>query len=844
MALLYERARRLCAPLMLCIATIAAATPAAAQTAVDVTGSVTADDGTPLAGASVTLSGRAGATTARTDDRGHFSLRTVAGTYSVRAEAPGYAPLSQQTVTIAGAGVSLALVLSPATTNSLTVIGHVSASAGATISTASAPSVTLSAQNAAASGVTAVSSMVWNQLGTTPVIPLGGGSNATASFALRGPDPTETLVDIDGHYVNNGNTGDFDLSLLDPAALQDVQLVYGIAPSSLVGPNTIGGAINIQTLQPTLSPHALLRVFGGSYGSYGETAQATGSDGRFGYAMSFHGASSLGSVNQSVVAPPPPVQPPARQESAQGVGSNSFGNSMLSKVRYQLGGDQGYGYLQLSVRDQAVVKDDSALLTTFTPPGFEGGGEEDDAGGVRPFDLPLLGGYQSFAGTTLGAHQTNYGFDAQLPLGNERLDGAPATTLQLSHLTSLNSQSVSGPGQGAQPYLYNQRDLLGDDWLEIDHRFPSGLLSFKYDLGTETLTTNYVQGQVTAELKHVPVGTDAFAPNDGDAGVPVSVLGISQTQRSMVLRYNGDPTSHIHYSLAGYYSNFSTFGASFDPRAGFVWTPTGNTAIRASVGTTFQTPQLSELVVLPPAARVPIGGVIFIGNANLKPDFATEYDLGGEQIFGRIGHELHLSADVYQSNLRGPANQLNVEPVPHCQSDEHPNRACPLSFPVNAGTGIYRGVDVRAEQQLGPNFRLRAGWSVDSSFVTSVPADVQDGTLVVDEQSLGQPLHKAYVGFERGADSGLVYGAQLNYEGAYNELNRTPYATVDAHVAYRYNGYEFGLYGTNLTNVYSAPFTVVGGGILYGTLPGQPMIATNALNLQGSKIVFVFTRSI
>ena len=36
------------------------------------------------------------------------------------------------------------------------------------------------------------------------------------------------------------------------------------------------------------------------------------------------------------------------------------------------------------------------------------------------------------------------------------------------------------------------------------------------------------------------------------------------------------------------------------------------------------------------------------------------------------------------------------------------------------------------------------------------------------------------------------------------------------------------LYGTNLTNVYASPFTVVGGGILYGTLPGQPMIATNA----------------
>ncbi len=152
--------------------------------------------------------------------------------------------------------------------------------------------------------------------------------------------------------------------------------------------------------------------------------------------------------------------------------------------------------------------------------------------------------------------------------------------LQSSHLTTLDSQSVSGPGAQAQPYRYNQRDLLGDDWLEVDHRFASGLLSFKYDLGTETLATNYVQGQVTAELRHVDL-----EPNAAD-GPPASVLGLSQTQRSAVLRYNGDPSSQIHYSLAGYFSSFGSLGTSFDPRAGFVWTPTGNTALRASIGTT------------------------------------------------------------------------------------------------------------------------------------------------------------------------------------------------------------------------------------------------------------------
>ena len=92
--------------------------------------------------------------------------------------------------------------------------------------------------------------------------------------------------------MNNGNTGDFDLSLLDPAALQEVQVLYGIAPSSLIGPNTIGGGVNILTLSPTIAPHSLMRIFGGSFGTYGATIQTTGTDDRFGYAVSLHGTTS------------------------------------------------------------------------------------------------------------------------------------------------------------------------------------------------------------------------------------------------------------------------------------------------------------------------------------------------------------------------------------------------------------------------------------------------------------------------------------------------------------------------------------------------------------------------
>jgi outer membrane receptor protein involved in Fe transport len=822
---------------------------------IDVHGTVLANDGTPIAGASITLSSPALSKSAHSDEHGRFKLHDLtAGTYALNAGAGGYQSISQRTVTIGEDNKTLTVVLSPATTNSLTVIGEVRASSGATVSTASAPSVTLDAQSAAAAGVTSAAAMVWPTLSVTPVIPLGGGSNATVSFAVRGPDPTETLVDIDGHQVNNGNTGDFDLSLLDPAALQEVQVLYGIGPSSLSGPNQIGGGINVLTLEPTVADHSLLRIFGGSYDTYGATLQTTGTDDRFGYAMSLHATNSLGSINQTILAPPAGVSPPTRDETLQSVGSSSAGDSILTKLRYQLGGDNGYGYVQLTYRNANITKDASALLTNYTPPGFTGSVGDDafhDGNSVSPLAFDeAAGGYQSFAGTLLGDNQSNLGFDAQLPLGNELLNGAPATVLQFSHMTSLWSQSVSGPGAQTQQYLYNQRDELSDDWIELDHHFSSGLLSFKYDIGTENLTTNYVQGQVIAEAQ--PVG-DPFGPNgqtlvdplalpDAEAP-PVQTLGLSQTQRWAVLRYNGDPTSHIHYSVAAYDSWFSTFGHSFDPRAGFVWTPTGNTAVRASVGTTFQTPQLSELVVPPPADRVPVGGVIYIGNPDLQPDRATDFDLGMEQIVAIARHPLHLGMDLYQTNLRSPSSELNVIPIPNCQTAHNPT-PCPIAMPVNAGNGVYRGVSIYADQQLAGNLHVRAGWDVDSSFLTVIPPNIQDGTLAAGEQSLGQPLHKAYVAVEQAPLVGLQYGAELNYEGWYNELNRSPYATLDAHIAYVHGGYQYGLYGTNLTNVYANPFTVIGGGMIYGGTPGQPVIPTDAYVLQGAAVNFVVTRSI
>ena len=670
--------------------------------------------------------------------------------------------------------------------------------------------------------------------------PVGGSPSLPTSVALRGPDPTETLINVDGHSVNNGNAGDFDLSLLDPADYSNIQLIYGISPSALIGPNTIDGAINIRTLDPTINQHGLLRLSTGSFGAFGATLETSGTASRLGYALSLHRTTSQGEVNQDVTDVDTGDQ--------QFVGSAVTGSTALGKIRYTLG--HGDSYIGLTFHDQSIYRDLSAGLTSIPQPDDSSSSASSDALLRRPSDAPIEA--DSFAGSSLQAHNAAYGIDYQTPLGPADSSGIAHTTMLARYQEYLAAQSVFGPGANTSPYLYNDRDLIGDGILQIDHQMPKGSLTLQYDWRHENLTTNFVAGVENDEsVARKPLDSSGPEP----APTPgVQVLNLGQVQQSIVLRYVASPTAQVHYTVAAYYSDFSTFGTSFDPRLGFVYTPDANTSFRATVGTTFQAPQLPELVV-PPVLPPPVGGVISIGNPNLKADYATDYDLGFEHYFGQGNGATHLSVDLYQSNLRQPAATLVPPPSdnPECgsssSSDARLRRPrdssssqpeCPLSFPVNAGDAVYNGFELRLETQLAQYTTLHVGYSVNSAYLTAVPPDIQDGSLVIGEQALGLPLQKGIFSIDRSPPSGLEYSAGLVYQGAYNGYNQPKFAVLNAMLGYRLRGWELSLAGTNLTNVYNNKFTYQEAGVPYGGLDGP--ITTDAFALQGTAFTVTLTR--
>lgn len=91
----------------------------------------------------------------------------------------------------------------------------------------------------------------------------------------------------------------------------------------------------------------------------------------------------------------------------------------------------------------------------------------------------------------------------------------------------------------------------------------------------------------------------------------------------------------VEVQLAGRYEKYDAGVDSFDPKLGVLWRPLEEVAFRASIGTAFRAPSLyqSNAVQASQPFVIDDGSFVFInvqtfGNANLKPEEATVFNLG------------------------------------------------------------------------------------------------------------------------------------------------------------------------------------------------------------------------
>ncbi len=695
--------------------------------------------------------------------------------YAVRILYDGNAASLKYPISLSSARQNLVIRIIGASAAEVVSLGVVRVAPTGGLSTGSAPSVELNSQSLARRGELNVANALAAVPGVTLNRPNGGSSALPVSVMIRGDDPKEAVVELDGNPINSGNSGDFDLSLLDPAAFQSVQIVYGLAPASLVGANTEGGTVNFQTLQPTLTPHGLLSYSNGSFVTNNYTLADTGTADHFGYAVELQSFHQQGEVSSF------PILNTATG-AQQNLGSGISGSNALAKLTDDLPHD---GVVQVSVLTSGYDEDISAALSSP----------------LSPFDSSPGAPFTSYAGSERNDVNTFYSGNVRLPLGPPSADGEVPSFLTASYMFANSRQNVSGPALGLSEYLLNTTDLLRDYSLEYDRVLPDAQLTLAARAQGETLT----------------------APDDFGSGAPSQ----AQTNHTFIARYTWSGGSRLEYTAVGYLSLFSTFGSSFNPRGAIVWRPHWRTVMRASVGTGFQAPLLSEKIVPSPLPPPDANGLIQVGNPNLTADHTLEFELDGGQMLGLGPHAASAELDLYRVDQKDD----DIQFIPTGASPTNPK----LSYPINIANSIWQGLALSLTAPFGRGFETKLSYNINQGYPLTLPQSLAGsaGNLVPYEQFQGVPLHRAALSVEEsiGRFSWLIGSA---YEGTNNDLNQPAFATLQANAQYTFGHTSLTVAGTNLTGVYDGKFTLINAGTPYPGLMG-PLLA-DAYQLQGPAI--------
>lgn len=108
-----------------------------------------------------------------------------------------------------------------------------------------------------------------------------GGVGGITQVRVRGAEANHVTVLIDGVGVNSLSAGDFDFSTLLAADIERIEILRG-PQSGVHGANALAGVINIITKKGARTPTVSAQVEGGSFGTYGISAHASGA-GEHGY---------------------------------------------------------------------------------------------------------------------------------------------------------------------------------------------------------------------------------------------------------------------------------------------------------------------------------------------------------------------------------------------------------------------------------------------------------------------------------------------------------------------------------------------------------------------------------
>ncbi len=807
------------AALIACVLSLCSIVPSAAAGTSAIKGIVyDAVTNAPVAGAKLTLT-RGTASFGTVSDRdGTFAFSGLeAGTWTLRTTASLYqANLSAGIVVDAGETVTVGVAMQPVSTTSITTIGHVNVRGHATLNTTSASTTTISANTYVSTGTQQVQQL----LETLPGISIehfdNGAPGNVATFSIRGAGGFaggantgyEVLVLQDGEPIRNGQYGDADLSGLTPAIYSNVEVVRGVGGTSLFGANTIGGTLNLVTIDPKATEGAELLWSAGGFGSSSYDLMQTNTYGRVGYVLDYHEYATDGFDPPGLLVD----SPPCTFCSSLPLGvivhpTNSMVlHSALGKIRYQT---SSTSYAVLTATDEADWRDQFGLILnpeTVTISGGSGGTFSND-----PKGFPY---YFGFPMNYVWNTDPKYTFDFHTVLGG----GA----LVLRTYDNWINRWADGNNAPAESCCFLQKS--------IDH-LTGDIVTWEKTLGDHDLMLALGGNGDAFQYGQcfnfdVKCKASDIAPTSG-----------SQLERTALIRDDWELSPKFTTTLATYYSNYNDLNVRrFDPRVGLVNRPDQDTAIRFSVGSGFAAPRLSDIVTpLSLNAFSSVGGPncpgsepfcnATSGNPSIQPETGLGFDLGYERTWGGQGD---FAVDLYRTNLHDHIF-TGILPAPAGLLFSDGTPVLGIEKPVNLAGSVLTGVEVNGAVPVTDYFTVKGYYDTQAAYPQGLDLLTEQtlGDVLNDQQYLDIPLHKTgwSVNFQNHQWVGGFIGA--DYFGKNNSYNLPPFWVYNGGVNLPFSA-DTTVHFTwhNIFNKGAIVIEQFGGGVPYNSVNGP--ISTNA----------------
>lgn len=786
---------------------------------------VDTDGGLPVAGATIVLyrgTTRVGETTTAGDGSFRFEHESP-GVYSLRIAARGYQATQAPGIFVAAneSEVAFRTSISRAeeSVGSLKVIGREAVATRAALQTSATINASLSPDLLRKQNYMRVG----DALNTLPGVNTSTSSAVgdDLSVSIRGFASSETATLLDGHPIGpiGAHGQGFDYQDSPFYGLRNVQVIFGSGANVLYGADTIAGAVNFQTLDPTAHPHTVLEQGVGNDGKMLTGLEATGttSNGKLGYAFAHGVEGTYGNF-----AP--------QQITQTGLLAPDFTSANAAANTYSVSGN----YLLRNDLLKLRYSFDPTTQLTMTA---YAANSWDDKSGNGDTD------YNSYQYALYNAQQTvaSYGAGNPAPAGCPNglvvsTDANPnqcVTPQQYAALAAGPAGGGPGPWQAIrnQDYHATLTKELGKSFVTVDGFIDHYAVDYNRSEAGGGFNSHYFNTSGILLSDDLTFGKNDFGFGYSDQNQQITGdffnANPAEGPVNMILAYPEYSLGSASYFVRDQFTpsgKLSIFGnlwlrhstvtgkSTFDPRVSVIFRPSNQDVVRLTGGHSdsepapqlrFGLPSLDQSFSnLNPVCggnkQTPVGSV---SNPDLSPETATDFELAYGHRFQR-GDSVQL--DVYTATeqnalFRGslPVSQLGAGVIPPSLLNAYFARIQSFcGFPptlanlavttyYNAAQALYRGIEVTGRYHASSRLYFDYAYDVQSAAYTGVPDSIlmNNVTLINGSQVAGVPLHKAALGIDYGTPSGWELRLDEYYLDGNNGFNRPAFAYGNAFVS-------------------------------------------------------------